>query len=92
MLAKLLCDAALAAGFRNSGIVMGRCGRFVLAVRSTHSLHTVLACGDCVAPVKLVQFTVNKTQSLLVENRRRIQRFHDNAQQALQRHEGGQKR
>ncbi|KAK7112237.1 tRNA wybutosine-synthesizing protein 3 homolog [Littorina saxatilis] len=78
-LAQRLHAAAVASGFRNSGITIGGKGKIIVAVRSTHSLEAPLSCGGELlvtdAYIRHLALCANKK---MLENLARIARFFDN--------------
>ena len=77
--ARRMCACAVEAGFRNSGITMGRAGKLVTAVRSTHGLEVPLTdeAGADLVTREYVTFIVEKANSKLRENFKRIAKFED---------------
>ena len=72
-----MCACAVEAGFRNSGITMGRAGKLVTAVRSTHGLEVPLTdeAGAELVTREYITFIVEKANSKLRENFKRIAKF-----------------
>ena len=77
--ARRMCACAVEAGFRNSGITMGNKGKLVTAVRSTHGLEVPITDEDGALLVteEYVSFIVEKANSKLRENFKRIAKFED---------------
>ena len=77
--ARRMCACAVEAGFRNSGITWGRAGKLVMAVRSTHGLEVPITddAGAELVTREYVAFIVEKANSKLRENFKRIKKFED---------------
>ncbi|XP_023340059.1 tRNA wybutosine-synthesizing protein 3 homolog [Eurytemora carolleeae] len=77
--AKLVHLTAVESGFRNSGITVGRAGKFVSAVRSTHGLEVPVTTeeGELLVSEQYIQFILNKANSKLKENFSRIEKFYE---------------
>ena len=77
--ARRMCACAVEAGFRNSGITIGRAGKLVTAVRSTHGLEVPLTdeAGSELVTREYITFIVEKANSKLRENFKRIEKFED---------------
>ncbi|XP_062993488.1 tRNA wybutosine-synthesizing protein 3 homolog [Elgaria multicarinata webbii] len=83
--AQLLHVVAIEAGFRNSGITVGRKGKIMMAVRSTHCLEVPLSQkGKLMVNEEYVDFVVQVANQKMEENRRRIDRFYTSLQFALE--------
>nr|XP_056701649.1 tRNA wybutosine-synthesizing protein 3 homolog [Euleptes europaea] len=83
--AQLLHTVAIEAGFRNSGITVGRKGKIMMAVRSTHCLEVPLSQkGKLMVNEEYVDFVVQVANQKMEENRRRIDRFYSCLQFALE--------
>ncbi|XP_006831094.1 PREDICTED: tRNA wybutosine-synthesizing protein 3 homolog isoform X1 [Chrysochloris asiatica] len=83
--AQLLHSAAIDSGFRNSGITVGRKGKTMLAVRSTHSLEVPLSRkGKLMVTEEYIDFLLNIANQKMEENKRRIERFYNCLQRALE--------
>ncbi|XP_054836449.1 tRNA wybutosine-synthesizing protein 3 homolog [Eublepharis macularius] len=83
--AQLLHKVAIEAGFRNSGITVGRKGKIMMAVRSTHCLEVPLSQkGKLMVNEEYVDFVVQVANQKMEENRRRIDRFYSSLQFALE--------
>ncbi|XP_067109344.1 tRNA wybutosine-synthesizing protein 3 homolog isoform X1 [Osmerus mordax] len=82
--AQLLHYVAINAGFRNSGLTVGKKGKIITAVRSSHCLEVplthrgqVLVCQD------YIHFLVELANQKMDENLKRVQRFYLCLQSAL---------
>ncbi|KAH0618499.1 hypothetical protein JD844_017767 [Phrynosoma platyrhinos] len=83
--AQLLHTVAIESGFRNSGITVGRKGKIMMAVRSTHCLEVPLSQkGKLMVSEEYVDFVVQIANQKMEENRRRINRFYSCLQLALE--------
>ncbi|XP_044296866.1 tRNA wybutosine-synthesizing protein 3 homolog isoform X2 [Varanus komodoensis] len=83
--AQLLHMVAIEAGFRNSGITVGRKGKIMMAVRSTHCLEVPLSQkGKLMVSEEYVDFVIQVANQKMDENRRRIDRFYTSLQFALE--------
>ncbi|KAJ7332584.1 hypothetical protein JRQ81_014764 [Phrynocephalus forsythii] len=83
--AQLLHKVAIEAGFRNSGITVGRKGKIMMAVRSTHCLEVPLSRkGKLMVNEEYVDFVLQVANQKMEENRRRIDRFYCTLQFALE--------
>ncbi|XP_029473897.1 tRNA wybutosine-synthesizing protein 3 homolog isoform X2 [Rhinatrema bivittatum] len=77
-------SVALNAGFRNSGITVGKKGKTVMAVRSTHGLEVPLSrMGKLLVNEEYIEFVVQIANGKLEENTKRIERFYSCLQSAL---------
>ncbi|KAM6148318.1 tRNA wybutosine-synthesizing protein 3 homolog [Rhynchocyon petersi] len=84
--AQLLHSAAIDSGFRNSGITVGKRGKTMLAVRSTHSLEVPLSHkGKLMVTEEYIDFLLNIANQKMEENKKRIERFYNCLQCALER-------
>ncbi|XP_064645140.1 tRNA wybutosine-synthesizing protein 3 homolog [Lineus longissimus] len=84
--AQTMHAVAVASGFRNSGITVGKKGKVITAVRSTHSLEVPLASsGELMVTDKYVEFVIKIANRKMEENMRRIARFSENLQEALEK-------
>ncbi|KAM9688601.1 tRNA wybutosine-synthesizing protein 3 homolog isoform 3-T3 [Trichechus inunguis] len=84
--AQLLHSAAVASGFRNSGITVGKKGKTMMAVRSTHSLEVPLSHnGKLMVTEEYIDFLLNIANQKMEENKKRIERFYNCLQHALER-------
>ncbi|XP_035276731.1 tRNA wybutosine-synthesizing protein 3 homolog [Anguilla anguilla] len=85
--AQLLHSVAINSGFRNSGITVGKKGKIIMAVRSTHCLEVPLSHkGQVLVSTDYIEFLVEVANQKMVENLRRIERFFECLQSAV-RHE-----
>ncbi|XP_033007692.1 tRNA wybutosine-synthesizing protein 3 homolog [Lacerta agilis] len=83
--AQLLHKVAIEAGFRNSGITVGRKGKIMMAVRSTHCLEVPLSRkGKLMVSEEYVDFVVQVANQKMEENWKRIDRFYSSLQLALE--------
>ncbi|XP_013077723.2 tRNA wybutosine-synthesizing protein 3 homolog [Biomphalaria glabrata] len=74
--AQKLHQAAVAAGFRNSGITIGGKGKIMMAVRSTHSLEAPLSSeGKLIVSQEYIKFLIECANKKMEENKNRIHRF-----------------
>ena len=75
--ARRACCVATGSGFRNSGITVGKNGKTVIAVRSTHGLEVPLTDDDGADLVSedFIRFVVNKANLKMEENFKRIEKF-----------------
>ncbi|KAM3866411.1 tRNA wybutosine-synthesizing protein 3 homolog [Diretmus argenteus] len=82
--AQLMHSVAVNSGFRNSGLTVGKAGRIITAVRSTHGLEVPLSHqGRLLVAPEYIHFLVQIANQKMEENLRRIQRFYQNLQAAL---------
>uniref|UniRef100_V9L6I7 tRNA wybutosine-synthesizing protein 3 homolog n=1 Tax=Callorhinchus milii TaxID=7868 RepID=V9L6I7_CALMI len=82
--AQLLHSVAINAGFRNSGITVGKKGKIMMAVRSTHCLEVPLCHkGRLLVNDEYIDYLVQVANQKMEENQRRIERFHVCLQSAL---------
>ncbi|XP_043989368.1 tRNA wybutosine-synthesizing protein 3 homolog isoform X2 [Gambusia affinis] len=82
--AQLLHSVAVNSGFRNSGLTVGKTGKIVSAVRSTHGLEVPLSChGKLLVDEDYIQFLTQIANQKMEENLRRVQRFFQNLQSAM---------
>ncbi|XP_023574038.1 tRNA wybutosine-synthesizing protein 3 homolog isoform X3 [Octodon degus] len=73
--AQLLHAVAVDSGFRNSGITVGKKGKTILAVRSTHGLEVPLSHkGKLMVTEEYIDFLLNTANQKLEENKKRIER------------------
>uniref|UniRef100_A0A8C5QZK1 tRNA wybutosine-synthesizing protein 3 homolog n=1 Tax=Leptobrachium leishanense TaxID=445787 RepID=A0A8C5QZK1_9ANUR len=83
--AQLLHSVAINSGFRNSGITMGKKGKIIMAVRSTHCLEVPLSFkGKCLVSNEYIEHVVQTANQKMEENFRRISRFHSSLVHAIQ--------
>ncbi|XP_071073477.1 tRNA wybutosine-synthesizing protein 3 homolog isoform X2 [Dasypus novemcinctus] len=84
--AQILHTVAIDSGFRNSGITVGKRGKTMLAVRSTHGLEVPLSHkGKLMVTEEYIDFLVNIANQKMEENKKRIERFYNSLQYALER-------
>ncbi|KAM9597441.1 tRNA wybutosine-synthesizing protein 3 homolog [Trichechus inunguis] len=84
--AQLLHSAAIDSGFRNSGITVGKKGKTMMAVRSTHNLEVPLSHkGKLMVTEEYIDFLLNIANQKMEENKKRIERFYNCLQHALER-------
>ncbi|PNI47831.1 TYW3 isoform 3 [Pan troglodytes] len=77
---------AIDSGFRNSGITVGKRGKTMLAVRSTHGLEVPLSHkGKLMVTEEYIDFLLNVANQKMEENKKRIERFCNCLQHALER-------
>uniref|UniRef100_A0A8C6YXF8 tRNA wybutosine-synthesizing protein 3 homolog n=2 Tax=Nothoprocta perdicaria TaxID=30464 RepID=A0A8C6YXF8_NOTPE len=75
---------AMDSGFRNSGITVGKKGKIMMAVRSTHCLEVPLShMGKLLVSEEYIEFLVHIANQKMEENMRRIDRFYNCLQLAL---------
>jgi len=75
---------AIASGFRNSGISIGKHGKIITAVRSTHTLEAPLTRnGVTVVSQEYIKYTVELANGKLSENFRRINLFCEGLQKTF---------
>ncbi|XP_044528349.1 tRNA wybutosine-synthesizing protein 3 homolog isoform X2 [Gracilinanus agilis] len=83
-----LHSVAIDSGFRNSGITVGKKGKTVLAVRSTHGLEVPLSHkGRLMVTEEYIDFLLKIANQKMEENKKRIERFYSCLQLALKREE-----
>uniref|UniRef100_A0A3B5QHI9 tRNA wybutosine-synthesizing protein 3 homolog n=1 Tax=Xiphophorus maculatus TaxID=8083 RepID=A0A3B5QHI9_XIPMA len=74
--AQLLHSVAVNSGFRNSGLTVGKTGKIVSAVRSTHGLEVPLSRhGKLLVDEDYIQFLTQIANQKMEENLRRVQRL-----------------
>ncbi|XP_016072302.1 PREDICTED: tRNA wybutosine-synthesizing protein 3 homolog isoform X1 [Miniopterus natalensis] len=84
--AQLLHSVAIDSGFRNSGITVGKRGKTMLAVRSTHGLEVPLSHkGKLMVTEEYIDFLLKIANQKMEENKKRIERFYSCLQCALER-------
>nr|XP_044994161.1 tRNA wybutosine-synthesizing protein 3 homolog isoform X3 [Jaculus jaculus] len=84
--AQTLHSVAIDSGFRNSGITVGRRGKIMLAVRSTHGLEVPLSHkGKLMVTEDYIDFLLNIANQKMEENKKRIERFYNCLQCAMER-------
>ncbi|XP_069644495.1 tRNA wybutosine-synthesizing protein 3 homolog [Haliaeetus albicilla] len=82
--AQLLYSVAIDSGFRNSGITVGRGGKIMMAVRSTHCLEVPLSHkGKLMVSEEYIEFLIHVANQKMEENTRRIDRFYKCLEVAL---------
>ncbi|XP_052034826.1 tRNA wybutosine-synthesizing protein 3 homolog [Apodemus sylvaticus] len=82
--AQALHSVAVDSGFRNSGITVGKRGKIMLAVRSTHGLEVPLTHkGKPMVTGEYIEFLVTIANQKMEENKRRIGRFYTSLQHAV---------
>lgn len=83
--AQLLHTVAINSGFRNSGITVGKKGKIIMAVRSTHCLEVPLSHrGKVLVSDEYLDFLVGVANQKMEENLKRIERFNECLKAALQ--------
>ncbi|KAM9008956.1 tRNA wybutosine-synthesizing protein 3 homolog [Ara ararauna] len=83
--AQLLHSVAVNSGFRNSGITVGRGGKIMMAVRSTHCLEVPLSHkGKLMVSEEYMEFLIDVANQKMEENTRRIGRFYKCLELALE--------
>ncbi|XP_059168587.1 tRNA wybutosine-synthesizing protein 3 homolog [Physella acuta] len=76
--AQKLHQAAVASGFRNSGITIGSKGKIMMAVRGTHSLEAPLSSkGQVLVTQQYIKYLIESANSKMEENFCRINRFYE---------------
>lgn len=84
--AQILHSVAIDSGFRNSGITVGKRGKIMLAVRSTHGLEVPLSHkGKLMVTEEYIDFLLNVANQKMEENKTRIERFYNCLHHALER-------
>ncbi|XP_075567017.1 tRNA wybutosine-synthesizing protein 3 homolog [Pelecanus crispus] len=82
--AQLLHSVAIDSGFRNSGITVGRGGKIMMAVRSTHCLEVPLSHkGKLMVSEEYIEFLIHAANRKMEENTRRIDRLYKSLELAL---------
>ncbi|XP_075792387.1 tRNA wybutosine-synthesizing protein 3 homolog isoform X2 [Pelodiscus sinensis] len=77
-------SVAIDSGFRNSGITVGKRGKIMMAVRSTHCLEVPLNhMGKLMVTEEYIDFLVQIANRKMEENMKRIDRFYNCLQLAL---------
>ncbi|XP_036613835.1 tRNA wybutosine-synthesizing protein 3 homolog isoform X1 [Trichosurus vulpecula] len=88
--AQVLHSVAVDSGFRNSGITVGKRGKTMLAVRSTHGLEVPLSHeGRLMVTEEYIDFLLKIANQKMEENKKRTERFYSRLQLALEREEAG---
>uniref|UniRef100_A0A8B9L1F9 tRNA wybutosine-synthesizing protein 3 homolog n=1 Tax=Astyanax mexicanus TaxID=7994 RepID=A0A8B9L1F9_ASTMX len=73
--AQLLHSVAINSGFRNSGVTVGKKGKTIMAVRSTHCLEVPLSRrGRVLVSEEYIEFIVETANNKMEENLKRIER------------------
>ncbi|XP_010864177.2 tRNA wybutosine-synthesizing protein 3 homolog [Esox lucius] len=81
---QLLHSVAINSGFRNSGFTVGKKGKIIMAVRSTHGLEVPLSHkGQVLVKEDYIHFLVEVANQKMEENLKRISRFYKCLQTAL---------
>ncbi|XP_065742704.1 tRNA wybutosine-synthesizing protein 3 homolog isoform X2 [Phocoena phocoena] len=79
-------SVAIDSGFRNSGITVGKRGKTMLAVRSTHGLEVPLTHkGKLMVTEEYINFLIKIANQKMEENKKRIERFYNCLQHALEK-------
>ncbi|XP_033643505.1 tRNA wybutosine-synthesizing protein 3 homolog [Asterias rubens] len=82
--AKMMHVVAVESGFRNSGITIGKAGKVMVAVRSTHGLEVPLSDdARLLVSTEYLAFLVDQANAKLRENSKRILRFQANLTKRL---------
>uniref|UniRef100_A0A1A8IWT2 tRNA wybutosine-synthesizing protein 3 homolog n=1 Tax=Nothobranchius kuhntae TaxID=321403 RepID=A0A1A8IWT2_NOTKU len=82
--AQLLHSVAVNSGFRNSGLTVGKMGKIISAVRSTHGLEVPLTHnGKLLVDHQYIHFLTQTANQKMEENLKRIHRFYQNLQSAF---------
>lgn len=82
--AQLMHSVAIDSGFRNSGLTVGKTGKIITAVRSTHGLEVPLSHdGTLLIPQEYITYLTQVANQKMEENHRRISRFYQNLHSAL---------
>ncbi|KAF0874239.1 tRNA wybutosine-synthesizing protein 3 homolog [Hyaena hyaena] len=84
--AQILHSVAIDSGFRNSGITVGKRGKTMLAIRSTHGLEVPLSHkGKLMVTEEYIDFLLKIANQKMEENKKRIERFYNCLQHALEK-------
>ncbi|XP_025768205.1 tRNA wybutosine-synthesizing protein 3 homolog isoform X2 [Puma concolor] len=79
-------SVAIDSGFRNSGITVGKRGKTMLAIRSTHGLEVPLSHkGKLMVTEEYIDFLLKIANQKMEENKKRIERFYNCLQHALEK-------
>uniref|UniRef100_A0A673U8V5 tRNA wybutosine-synthesizing protein 3 homolog n=1 Tax=Suricata suricatta TaxID=37032 RepID=A0A673U8V5_SURSU len=79
-------SVAIDSGFRNSGITVGKRGKIMLAIRSTHGLEVPLSHkGKLMVTEEYIDFLLKIANQKMEENKKRIERFYNCLQHALEK-------
>lgn len=82
--AQIMHSVAINSGFRNSGLTVGKTGKIISAIRSTHGLEVpVSRQGTLLVNQDYIHFLSQVANQKMEENLRRINRFYQNLQTAL---------
>eukprot|EP00090_Calanus_glacialis_P018808 TRINITY_DN29130_c0_g1_i1.p1 TRINITY_DN29130_c0_g1~~TRINITY_DN29130_c0_g1_i1.p1 ORF type:complete len:243 (-),score=60.16 TRINITY_DN29130_c0_g1_i1:32-760(-) len=83
--AKQVHTAASESGFRNSGLSVGKAGKIVAAVRSTHGLEVPLTDdeGNDLVSKEYVEYVIKKSNAKLFENLERIKKFEEKLKEVM---------
>jgi len=83
--AKQVHTAASESGFRNSGLSVGKSGKIVVAVRSTHGLEVPLTDndGNDMVTREYIEFVIQKSNSKLTENLERVKKFENKLKEGV---------
>ncbi|XP_044769990.1 tRNA wybutosine-synthesizing protein 3 homolog isoform X2 [Neomonachus schauinslandi] len=77
---------AIDSGFRNSGITVGKRGKTMLAIRSTHGLEVPLSRkGKLMVTEEYIEFLLKIANQKMEENKKRIERLYNCLQHALEK-------
>ena len=70
---------SLDAGYRNTGLTLGKSGKIVLAVRSTHGLEVPLtdSSGRLLVDERYIKFVTEQANTKLLENENRIKKYEE---------------
>ena len=73
----LYLNFSLESGYRNSGLTLGKSGKVVLAVRSTHGLEVPLTdnLGTLLVERNYIEFIIDQANTKLLENENRVKSF-----------------
>ncbi|XP_035580191.1 LOW QUALITY PROTEIN: tRNA wybutosine-synthesizing protein 3 homolog [Zalophus californianus] len=84
--AQILHSVAIDSGFRNSGITVGKRGKTMLAIRSTHGLEVPLSHkGKLMVTEEYIDFLLKIANQKMEENKKRIERLYNCLQHALEK-------
>ncbi|XP_004410886.1 PREDICTED: tRNA wybutosine-synthesizing protein 3 homolog isoform X2 [Odobenus rosmarus divergens] len=79
-------SVAIDSGFRNSGITVGKRGKTMLAIRSTHGLEVPLSHkGKLMVTEEYIDFLLKIANQKMEENKKRIERLYNCLQHALEK-------
>ena len=70
---------SLDAGYRNTGLTIGKAGKIVLAVRSTHGLEVPLtdSSGRLLVDESYIRFVTEQANTKLLDNENRIKKYEE---------------